>query len=485
MDKKLISNYLYNALFQVLKILIPMIQMPYLLAHVGKIPLGYNNTAQAVLAVFILFGIVGINVYGNREIAKVRDDKATLSKTFFEIFVMQLLDMLLAGVGFVLFIIFTRPAHEEIWWICLLVVVASALDITWFFYGVEDFKSASLRNMAIRIVGVIAIFIWVKTAEDLWKMVFITGMSECLGQAIMFWKLKEYIVFTPVSIKEAYRRHFMGTLLLFIPTIAINIYTVLDRLMLSYLVVDDGDLQLYTSAQNFVKSFLFFITSIGTVVLPRVSNTYHKQGEKGEMQAIDFIKLSFRLVMAIALPMSVAMLVMAPYFFPWFLGKVPQDVPRTVQLVQVSSGLILLISMSNVFGIQYLVPTGRTKMYTRSVIIGALVNLVINFLLIPWWKGMGAALGSLAAEAAVSAVQYSFLRKEIQFDAFDSLWRYALASCGMAAVIVVLGENLSASLMVNLLQASLGIVVYFMILWFSKEMLLRRLWQKFKEEKHG
>lgn len=474
MDKKLLINYFYNILFQVVRIILPMFLVPYTHAVVTTPVLGINDLAGSVSSLFILFGIVGINVYGNREIAKVRDNKQELSRNFWEILSMQVVDMALISLLYFCYVHFFVAQHQTIWLLHLLLLVSSAFDITWFYFGVEDFKAASIRNVLVKLLGVLFIFLLVKTPQDLWLFVLINALSEIFGQLIMFIKLKQYISWTPFSLKEAYRHHFLGTLALFIPTIAINIYTLLDQLMLGYLTNDLADLNLYKTAQSFVKMFLYFITSIGTVILPRVSNIYynHKDGKK---EVARYISTTFKIALILAIPMSVGMFCVSPSFFPWYFRQSPNDIERMILLVQVSSSLILFISLSNVFGIQYLVPTGRVKQYTLSVISGAVVNFGINIILIPLLKGAGAAIASIIAELTVTLVQYHFVKQDIKLNAFASLLRYLLASFLMGMVVIYIGSILKASLLVNVLQATVGGLIYLVVLLVSKEALILKL----------
>ena len=157
--------------------------------------------------------------------------------------------------------------------------MASAFNITWFFYGVEDFKATSLRNITVKLLGVILIILIVKTPDDLWKFVLINSLSEVFGQLIMFIRLPRYIDRVKVSVIDAYRHHLRGTFALFIPTIASSVYTILDQTMLGYLTSDTAYVSTYKAAQGFINMFLYFITAIGNVMMPRIANVYYRSGD--------------------------------------------------------------------------------------------------------------------------------------------------------------------------------------------------------------
>ncbi|MBR2801323.1 MAG: polysaccharide biosynthesis C-terminal domain-containing protein [Erysipelotrichaceae bacterium] len=482
MDRKLFKNYLYNILFQLVRLLLPFVTVPYTLAHLTSPVLGISDFAGNIASWFILFGILGVNVYGNRQTAKVRDDRRELSRTFWEIFTMQLLNMAVVSVLYALYITFTVKESRIIYYLYLFTIAASAFDITWLFYGVEDFGSVTIRNTAVKLLGVACIFLFVKTPQDLGKFVLINSFAEILGQAIMFMQLGKYVDRSRISLSDAYKHHFRGTVALFIPTIAINVYTLLDQSMLGYIGGDLADLNQYKTAQSFIKIFLYFVTAIGSVMLPRVTNIFYNH-EEGKSEALHIIDQTFRIAMALAVPMTAAMITVSPYFFPWYLKESSEIVPRIVQLVRFSSPLILFISVSNVFGIQYLVPTGRTKAYSTSVIAGACVNFVCNALLIPRLGGLGAAFGSLAAELTVTMTQYVFVRQDIKPD-LKAIGKYTLAALAMSVCVAAIGRMLGARMITNILQAVLGAAVYALMLILLKEEMITSLLRKVRE-RHG
>ncbi|MBQ1468252.1 MAG: oligosaccharide flippase family protein, partial [Solobacterium sp.] len=235
MDRKLIRNYIYNVLYQMVKVIMPLVLTPYVYKHITAPVVGISDYAGSIMQWFILVGILGVNIYGNREIARVRDDKDQLSETFFEIFWMQMLNMIIMAAAYYLFISFTIKENYNIFVLAGTTMLASMLDITWFFYGMEDFKKASIRNIIVKCLGVFLIMTLCKTPADLWLYILINVGSELFGQAIMFIQLRQYLTFEKVSLKDAYKNHFKATFQLFVPTIAISVYTLLDQTMVGAL----------------------------------------------------------------------------------------------------------------------------------------------------------------------------------------------------------------------------------------------------------
>ena len=471
MDRRLLTNYFYNILFQVVKIATPVIIVPYTMSHLGATTLGISDFAGNIVTWFILFGTLGANIYGNREIAKVRDDKKKLSQTFFEIWAMLSINMLIACLFYFLYIILTVKENAFVYYLYLFTILASALNITWFFYGVEDFRSVSIRNILVKIAGVILIVLVVKTPDDLWKFVLINSLSEVIGQGIMFMRMGKYISFEKISIRAAYRHHLKGTVALFIPTIASSVYTMLDQTMLGYLTDDTAYVATYKAAVGFINMFLYFITAIGSVMLPRITNVYYNHGGNEEIKG--YISVTIKIAVGLALPMMFGMDAIASSFIPWYLPSQPE----IATIIRFASPIILFTSLTNVFGTQYLVATGKTSKYTHSVVTGAIVNFIANSILIPHYQAIGAALGSVIAEFSVVLVQLHYT-KDLQMK-FDRSYRlYLVSAIIMAVVVYVMGIYMSASFTTNVIQVLVGVFIYVMILAIMKEELVIKTLKK-------
>lgn len=461
MDKKLVKNYIYSVLYQLLLVFTPFITTPYLTRVLGLELLSINTFTANLVQWFVLFGMMGVNTYGNREIAKVRDDKQLLSRTFFEIFAMQFCSMCISSIVYAIFFSFQEESLKIYLLLQSITLLSVALDITWFFYGVEDFKKASIRNMLVKIVGIALIFIFVRSTDDLIKFILINTIVGVCGQLIMWAQLKQYVSFVPVSFKGVLR-HFKPNISLFIPQIAISVYSVLDITMLGYLGPDRDEVNLYEQAQKFVKMFLFFITSIGSVMLPRVTNVYHN----GKIEQVNnYLNKTFKFALYMAIPMIFGIAGVIQNFVDWFL---PASYYPVGMMIKVTSPIILFISLSNVFGTQYMVPTGDIKHYTYSVVSAAILNFIVNFSLIPYFGAYGAIAGSLCAELSVTLIQYYFIHKKIRLTiSIKELVIIVISSILMGITVGFVG-NLGCNFFVNILQVGSGLLVYVILLFVLK-----------------
>lgn len=470
MDRKLIKNYIYNILYQLVKIVLPLILAPYTASHIGVTPLGSYQYAGSIMNWFILFGILGVNTYGNRQIAKVRDDVKLRNKTFFEIFYMQICNMIIAMIAYYLFVSVVFKEGKMYYYLTGLTMLATMLDITWFFYGVEDFKKASIRNIIVKCLGVFLIMTLCKKPEDIWLYILINIGSELVGQAIMFVQLRQYLTFEPVSLKDAYRNHFKATFQLFVPTIAISVYTMLDQTMVGTLY-NKEHVEYYQVSMNIVKMFLMLITSIGSVMLPRVTNVYYNDAD-GERKAEAYISTTMKISLLLALPMCFGMMSIAKSFMSWYIPVWPV----LGELIMLGCPVIILISMSNVTGIQYMVPTGMYNQYSASVIAGSCVNFVINLILIPRYGAYGAIIGSIIAELTVTTIQLVLIRKKVKFQFFQrSYFIYVIGTALMAVTVASLTKLFPIGTLYTLLEVAAGMIVYALVLLITKEELMMKV----------
>ena len=475
MNRNLFKNYLFYILYQVLTILTPIIVVPYTTRVIGAIGLGINAFTSSIVQWFVIFGIMGISMYGNKEVARVRDDRQRLSKTFAGIFTMQVINMLVVIGLYIAFVYFARVDNKIIYFIQGFGLVSTMFDITWFFLGVEDFKKASIRNMVFKLINVALIFIFVKDASDLPIFVFINTFTLLLGQLVLFVQLREYIDFTWVSIPDAYRLHMRPNFVLFVPQIAISIYSVLDQTMTGLLSVDEAQLAFYQQAIRFDKMFLYFITSIGMVMLPRIANE-HAKGDKGNI--FQYLNTTLKLALYLAIPMMFGMIGVGPFFINWFLAP---EFTLVGYLIALMSPIIVFISLSNVFGIQFMVPTNMLKQYSLSVICGAVTNFILNLVLIPLYGAIGSAISVMSAELVVTITQYFYVRKHFKTDLqIRSVVTYLIAGSIMCVSVYFVGLQMGSRILTNLIQAAMGAIIYLGILTLSREPFHMNLLNKLK-----
>lgn len=461
------KNYIYNVIYQIVTLIIPLITVPYISRALGSNGIGVNAYTSSIIQYFILFGTIGISLYGNRAIAYVRDDKDELSRTFWGIFILKIITSIVAYSIFVFFLQATN-SYQFIFLIQSILILAAAIDISWLYMGLEDFKKTVIRNLIVRILGVVCIFIFVHSASDLWKYILILVLSQFLGQLTLFFYLPKTVKKVKINWSDI-KKHFIPSLYLFIPQIAIQIYVVLNKTMLGYLA-STNEVGFFDSSEKIIKMVLAVVTAMGVVMLPRISNTF----ARGDMDKVrDYLYKSFDFASYLSIAMMFGIAGIASELTPWFFGPGFSKVGSVMAII---SPIIVFIAWSNVLGQQYLMPIGKVKGYTFSVCVGAVVNFIFNLALIKHYQSIGTAIATVVAELAVTAVQLYWVRKDIEIRRLiKSLWKYLICGLAMYGVSRIIGESMEAGYKTTIVQVTVGASSYFILLFIFKSELNQQL----------
>lgn len=430
MKRSVTKNYLYNLSFQILQLITPLVLTPYLSRTLGADGIGTYGYVQSIVVIFMLFGTMGISMYAQREIAYVQDDIEKRSYIFFEIVILRAITI--GIVYLVYFFVFMSSGTEMVVFrIASIEIIAAVFEISFFFQGINNFKVTVFRNIIIKIISVILIFVFVKTKEDINLYIFILCGMMLVGNLSIWCYLPKEIIIPKISRLRPFR-HLKSTLALFLPQIAMQIYTVLDKTMLGVLS-NKTQVGYYESVQKIVVVSMTVITSLGTVMLTKVANTLALK-DKDEVK--NSILNAFHFVFFLATPMTFGMISIAPQLVPWFLGE--GFVDSTI-LLEMMAPLILISGLSNVLGMQYLVPSRNHKQYTYAVFAGAISNIVLNLILIPYFKAAGATVATIVAEIIVLVVECYFVRKEFSFWSILKFnYKFILASIIMYLLLSII-----------------------------------------------
>lgn len=425
--KSITRNYIYNMIYQVLILVLPLVTTPYLSRVLGAEGIGIYGYTYAVVTYFILFGSLGVAMYGQREIAYAQENIEARKKTFIEIVLFRFITIAIATVFYYFF--FIKGAEYQIYYqILLLELIAAAFDISWFFQGMEEFKRTVTRNVLVRICSVSLVFILVKTKEDLAKFTLIYSLADLIGNLSLWLYVPKYVKGVKVKNINAFR-HLPQIILLFIPQIANQIYKILDTTMIGALVADKTETGYYEQGQKVIRLLLTVVTSLGVVMVPRMASTF-MSGDNEKIK--DYLKMSFRFVFFLAFPIMFGITSIAESFVPVFFGE---GYDKVVILISIISPILLLMGMANVLGTQYLLPTKRQKEYTISVVIGLIVNFILNYILIKQYASIGASIATVISELVVVVIQYQYIKKDIKFKTLLNLaWKYLVAGLTMFAV---------------------------------------------------
>lgn len=458
----IIKNYLYNTIYQIISMLIPLITMPYLTRVFDPQQLGLNSLSLSIANYFMLFGVLGMHMYGNRQIAYVRDNKEKLAKTFWSLYTVQLATSTISLIIYYIFIYYFTSVNTDIYLIQGLNIISVMIDISWLFMGLEDFKKVVIRNSFARLVGLACIFIFIKSSDDLLLYALLTVVVNIISILLMWFYVPRYVGKIVID-KKIVKKTIRPLLRLFLPQIATQVYTLLARTLVGFLSTNDQVI-FYDYSQKIVNMVLAMITSIGVVLLPRVSNIIGN-GKKEEVPKI--IEKTFKIVSYLAIPMAIGLMCVSKILVSWFLD------PKYLlvgQLTAWTSLIIIAVSWANIIGVQYLIATKQENKYTLSIIIAAVVNLIMNLFLIPKNGAAGAIISLIAAEYIGIVIQLILVRNQLPVKRMIlSIVKYIIVSVIMGVIVIFVGNCINNGMLANIMQGISGVIIYIVIMFIIKD----------------
>lgn len=460
---KVIKNYLYNLTYQILIMLLPIITIPYVSRVLGAEGLGKYALTDAYAQYFILFGLLGLSSYSSREIACVRDDNEKLSRTFYEINFLRFITM---GLSLILYIIIfgsiVNSTYKILYMIQALLVLSSLVDISWLFIGLENFKKVVIRNTIVKVIGVVLIFTFVKEASEVWLYALILGGTQFIGQVIMWFDLPKNIRFILPN-KENLTRHLRCSIKLFIPQVAINVYTMLDKVMLGTLV-NEAQVGIYDNSQKVIKMLVMVVTTIAMVTIPKMTILYHK---KQYEEFNNNVYRSFSFVSFLAFPMTLGLIGVCRSFVPWFYGPGFEEI---IPMFCIGSALMVTIGWSSILGSQVLVSIKRENKFTIAVIIGAVINIILNFVLIKRYEGVGTTIASVIAEYTSMFLMAYFLKDILNIkQLFRPVGKYLISSLIMFFIVWTMCLKMNATISSSIILVLVGGLVYLVMMIITKD----------------
>lgn len=467
------KNFIYNVLYQILVLLIPLITVPYVSRTLGVDGVGVYSYTYSIVYYFVLASMLGINNYGSRTIAKYRENKKELSKSFFSIYYLQLLMSLAMILIYLIYVLLFSPSYKIVSLVQTIYLIATVFDINWLFFGIEKFKLTVTRNSIIKILSLILIFIFVKREDDLIIYTLILSISTLVSNLFLLPFLLKEIDIIRVNTKEIFS-HLKPCLVLFIPVIAISLYKIMDKIMIGSLS-NISEVGYYEQAEKIIGIPLGIITALGTVMLPRISNLVSKGNDE---RVKDYIKKSIVFIMFLAFPIWMGLIGVSSDFVPLFLGK---DFIKSGTVINYISITVVFISFANVIRTQYLIPKEKDKIYVLSVSIGAAINLFVNFLLIPKYGAVGASIGTIMAELFVAVYQTIAVRNELPInDYLKSIFPFFIKSLLMFIVVYSFKYISISSIMRIIFQIGIGGLLYVLLNYnYLQELLdLKKIFKK-------
>ncbi len=470
-QKSIKVNFIMNMILTMSSLIFPLITFPYVSRILLPVGTGKVSFATSLISYFSIFAQLGIPTYGIRACAKVRDNREELTRTAQELLIINLVMSVISYIALFLALAFV-PRLQEDRELCIIIsftIILTTIGMEWLYKALEQYTYITVRSVIFKFVALVAMFVLIHQQSDYVIYGGITILAASASNIFNFINVHKYIDLKPVG-KYDFRRHFKAVGTFFAMACATTIYTNLDNVMLGFMATD-LDVGYYNAAVKIKGILVSIVTSLGTVLLPRASY-YVENGMREEFKRIAQKALSF--VFLIAFPMMLYFILFAEESIYFLSGSAYAG---SIIPMQVIMPTLLFIGITNILGIQILVPLGKENTVLYSEIVGGIVDVVINAVLIPRFVSTGAAIGTLAAEFAVLLVQYIALKNEVA-DTFKQIHYLRITVAlllGTAASLWIKMFSLG-NFLTLLISATLFFGVYGLYLLLRKEDMIVEIW---------
>lgn len=463
-------NMVMNALLTMSNILFPLITFPYVTRILLPSGMGKVTFATSVVAYFSMFAQLGIPTYGVRTCAKIRDNKKLLSKTVQELLILNIITVIIAYVVF-FFSVAAIPKFNQdkaLLMVMGISIFLNAMGTEWLYKALEQYSYITIRSVIFKFVALFAMFLLIHDSSDYIVYGGITIFAASASNILNFINLRKHIFLKPAGGYE-FKKHLKPMLIFFAVSVAATIYTNLDNVMLGFMK-DDTEVGFYTAAVKVKTILVSLVTSAGVVLLPRASH-YIEKGETKEFYHI--LNKTLRFILLVSLPLTLYFILFAEDSILFLSGI---DFINSVLPMKIIMPTLIFIGLTNLIGIQMLVPLGKETLVLWSEIAGAAADLFLNAILIPNYGAVGAAIGTLVAELVVLAVQLFFVKDSLK-KLFCNVHCFKLFIANLAAVGCSFGLIFTnwSSFTTLFVSAILFFGAYVLCLLFLKEPLTKEL----------
>lgn len=474
MDKKVVKNFIFNLIYQALTLMLPLVTTPYISRCLGVENIGAFSFTNSIVSYFVLFITFSFTTYGQKQIAFVRDDEAKRSQIFFEIQIKKLVLFVIAVIGYGI-LIFTSKEYRECYWIQIILLIAVLFDISFFFQGIEQYKITVIRNLVVKILGVVLIFSLVRDYSDLYLYISIYCATTLIGNLTLWPYIFKYVRFSYIK-NISMSRDLKELVELFIPVLSVQMYISIDKTMLGMICESTIENGYYEQALKIVRVCQVIITSLGAVLISSISRMISDK-DYDNVRSTVYGAIKFGTLLACA--MTFGLLAVSDNLVPWFFGA---GYEKVAIIISILSPIVTLSALSNVAGNGILIPMGKHNYLTLATTITAGVNIILNAIFIPRYYAAGAAMATVISEIVVLILQYYYAKEYLNFKGiFIAFIKYVFAGCvmlfGLTYLDKVVGNSIS-DFWTTIVMMIVGALIYTIVLVFEKDEFLLKFWKK-------
>ena len=454
---KLIKNMMYNTVYQVLILILPLITAPYVSRTLGTTGVGIYSSTAAWLGYFVLAGGLGITLYGNREIAYHQKDKESRSRVFYELLSLKFITVALALIAYLVFV-FLQNKWQPYFLLQGITLIAVAFDVSWFFMGLENFKVIVVRNTIIRLLLTVAIFVFVKTPNDLWLYILLLALSTLIGNMTVWPFLRREIIKIPFRSLNIFQ-HLRPVTMLLLPQVSITIYTSLNKNLLQIFSGLDS-VAYFTQTYMIIILGATLVSSFNSAFLPHLSGLF-SSGESDKVKPL--ILKSIDLGNCISILCVSGIIGVSQTFAVFYFGK---NFAPVGSLLGVGASTIFFLALTNALSTQYLLAAKKMHEYMMSTIVGLIVNIVFNLTLIPILGTMGAIIATILTEVGVASYILWKLRDLFGLrEVFHGGWKYLIGGVLVFIFLDLINKTVPASISSYLIQTIIAVLIYSVTLY--------------------
>lgn len=461
------NNIILMIAYRIIITIIPLVTTPYISRILSPETIGNYSYTQSVCAYFGAFAGLGASAYGQREIAFFKDDKVKYSKIFWEINFIRLIATLVSCGLYLYAVIDCFDSALRLYFLIQFIsMIGGLLDISWFFFGLENFFIVVKKNLFLRLMTIGGIFFFVKDPQDIYIYVFINSIALVLSGLIFWIEIFHYVMYIPIC-EYQLTKHIWPMIVFFFPSVAETLYSKLDITMLGLFSRNPSEIACYEQTVKISTISVSTISTVGSVVAPRIAYVFFN-GDKQELKK--YFWKGFDAFCLIGIPVAFGLYAIADTFIPWFLGS--QYIKVSI-LLKIMAPVCLLNGMNNYLGSQYLGATKRQTLYTSIIMMGLLTNIFFNYFLILQMESIGAVIASLISESFILIVEIYIIRKEIDFLKALNIVPKKIISAFFMCILVKLFSAIPLDSTIKIIsQIFLGIFIYGIILLILKDSLM-------------
>lgn len=461
-------NYIFNLIYQAINILVQVVLLRYLAIVIGSEGIGIQSYTNSIVTYFTMILALGVNWYGQKEIARKMEDKTELSKCFWELMALKLI-WSLAVLPFYVIVIILGGEYRIYYIASSFMLAATIVDISWFYQGIERFDIVALRNSLIKLLGMFLVILCVKEKDDVLKYILILSLSNMLGNFSIWVKIhKDVLPFWKAGFEfKKIADHFKDSFRYFVPTIAITVYSTLDRTMIGFICKRPEENGFYEQAIQVSNMLKIVVLSYNSVMMSRMTLV---MAQKKKTEVKELFEGSLEFILLISWPIILGVAALARDFCFIYFGL---DYNEIADILLCFSPLTLIVGLSNIVETHIVTPANQRSLGNRIVIQGLIANVILNSLFIPLWNGIGAALASVLSEILVT-IQY--VRRYPEFITWKKIasvgFKKSIAGVIMFLVIMVVKHYLPVSVAVLCMEVAVGAVLYFLTLYLLRDQFI-------------